>query len=162
PVFIPGSPEKQIGFFVLLDNDGNPLDLSSDKDSYRELSSRMDSNGSFPSAMLKKVKSSMSGFDCNNTDHLKYAASVYGDMIEADLLARLRNGKYTNGVAIAHKEEIYRIMLARSLANKNTQLLWVPESIMTYFGIRFNGNGIGKSLLDDLKVVNSLRAMITM
>src|SRR5690606_17079012 len=28
--------------------------------------------------------------------------------------------------------------------------------------IRFNGNGIGKSLLDDLKVVNSLRAMITM
>lgn len=162
PVFIPGNPDKQIGFFVLLDNDGNPLDLSGDKDHYKELSSRMDSNGSFPSAMLSKVKSSMTGFECNNRDHLNYAASVYGEMIEADLLARLRNGRYTNGVAIAKKEEIYRIMLARSLANKNTQMLWVPESLMTYFGIKFTANGIGKSLLDDLKVINSLRAMITM
>lgn len=162
PVFIPGSPEKQIGFFVLLDIDGNPVDYSGDRDNFRELSLRMSSNDSFPSAMLSKVKSAMTGFDCNNPEHLNYAVSVYGEMIEADLLARLRNGKYTNGVAIANKQEIYRIMLARSFAAKSTQLLWVPESLMCYFGFKFNTNGIGKSLLEDLKVINSLRAMITM
>lgn len=162
PVFIPGSPEKQIGYFVLLDVDGNPLDMSGSKDNFRELSLRMSSNDSFPSAMLSKVKSAMGGFDCTNAEHLNYAGTVYGEMIEADLLARLRNGKYTNGVAIAHKQEIYRIMLARSLSNKSTQLLWVPESLITYFGIKFNANGIGKSLLEDLKIVNSLRSMTTM
>jgi len=163
PVFIPGTPNKQIGFFVLLDNDGNPLDLSASIDSYRELANYMSTNGSFPSAMLNKVKNAMyGGFNCNNMDHLNYVSSVYGEMIEADLLSRLRNGKYTNGVAIAHKEEIYRIMLARSLASKSTQLLWVPESLLTYFAIKYNGNGIGKSMLEDLKIINSLRAMVTM
>lgn len=162
PVYIPGSPETHIGYFLLLDQEGNPLDLSSEKDAYKELSSRMDSSASFPSAMLKKVRNSMSGFDCTNRDHLDYVSKVYGEMIEADLLARLRNGKYTNGVAIAKKEEIYRIMLARSFANRNTQVLWVPDSLMTYFAVRFNGNGVGKSLLDDLKIINSLRAMTNM
>lgn len=159
PVYIPGSPDKHIGYFMLLDQDGNPLDLSSEKGNYKELSSRMDSSGSFPSAMLKKAKNTLTGFDCNNRDHLDYVSKVYGEMIEADLLARLRNGKYTNGVAIAHKDEIYRIMLSRSLSNRNTQVLWVPSSLMTYMAIRYNNNGVGKSLLEDLKINNSLRAM---
>lgn len=159
PVYIPGSPEAHIGYFLLLDNDGNPLDLSSEKDSYRELASKMQSNGNFPSAMLKKAQHTLNGIDCTNREHLDYVSRVYGEMIEADLLARLRNGKYTNGVAIARKEEIYRIMLARSFSNRSTQVLWVPSTLMTYFAIRFNGNGVGKSLLDDLKIVNSLRAM---
>lgn len=162
PVYTPGEPEKQIGYFVLLDNFGNPIELTKDRDHYRDLSARLDSNGSFPSAMLQKVKSSMTGFSCSDKNHLDYASSVYGEMIEADLLARLRNGRYGNGVAIAKKEEIYRIMLARSLAKQNTQLLWVPISLMTYFAIRYNASGIGKSLLDDMKILTSLRAMTSL
>lgn len=162
PVYIPGSPEKHIGYFLLLDQEGNPLDLSSEKNAYKELSSHMNTSASFPSAMLQKVRHSMTGFDCGNRDHLDYVSRVYGEMIEADLLSRLRNGRYTNGVAIAKKEEIYRIMLARSFSNRHTQVLWIPDSLMTYFAIRFNANGVGKSLLDDLKIVNSLRAMTNM
>ncbi len=91
PVYVPGTVEQQVGFFVLLDADGNPISKASNPDYYRDLSGRMSANGQFPSAMLNKVKSMMSGFDLNDRRHLDYSARVYGDMIEQDLLARGRS-----------------------------------------------------------------------
>lgn len=161
PVYVPGCVEQQIGFFVLLDQDGNPLARGPDVDYYSQLTARMNTGGSFPSAMLQKVKSNMNGWDCNDRNHLDYAARVYADMVEQDLLARLRNGVYGNGVALARREEIYRLMLARTLSQKHTQLLFVPIELMTYFAFKFNADGIGKTWLEDLKIVNSLRAMVT-
>jgi hypothetical protein len=160
PVYVPGCPEQQVGFFLLIDADGHPVAMNQNADYYQELSSRLNSNGSFPSAMLTRVKSQMSGFDINNRDHLDYTARAYGDMVEQDLLARLRNGVYGNGVALAKKEEIYRIMFARALAKQHTQLLFVPVELMTYFAFRYTDDGIGKSLMEDMKILNSLRSML--
>lgn len=160
PVFVPGNVEKHVGFFILIDADGNPIQRIADIDYYQQLNSRMNSGGSFPSAMLQKVKANMQGFDNTNNAHLDYSARVYGEMIEQDLLARLRNGVYGNGVALAKREEVYRIMFARALAKQHTQLLFMPIEFMTYFALRYNGDGMGKSMLDDLKIINSLRSML--
>jgi len=160
PVHVPGCPEQQLGCFVLIDGDGNPVSKASNTDYYQELQARLNQNGNFPSAMLSKVKSMMNGFDLGNRDHLDYSTRAYAQMVEQDLLARLRNGVYGNGVAIAHKEEVYRIMLARALAKQHTQLLFLPAELMTYFAFRFDDNGVGKSLLDDMQILNSLRAMV--
>jgi hypothetical protein len=160
PVYVPGCPEQHVGFFVLIDADGHPVSRSENADYYQELSARLNSNGSFPSAMLNRVKQQMTGFDITNRDSLDYTAKAYGDMVEQDLLARLRNGVYGNGVELAKKDEVYRIMLARALAKQHTQLLFVPVELMTYFAFRYTGDGIGKSLLDDMKILNSLRSML--
>lgn len=160
PVYVPGNVEKHIGFFVLLDADGHPVTREDDTDYYQQLSSRLNSNGSFPSAMLTKVKSMMSGFDPVNRDHLDFTARAYGQMVEQDLLARLRNGVYGESVAIGKQEEVYRIMMARALSKQYTQLLFVPAELMTYFAFKYTSVGIGKSLLDDMKILNSLRAML--
>lgn len=160
PVYVPGRPENQVGFFVLLDADGNPITKSRDADYYQELRTRLTSNDSFPSAMLSKVKGMMGGFDMHDQNHLDFSAKAYGGMIEADLLSRLRNGAYGNGVALARNEEIYRIMLSRALAKQFTQLLFLPIEIMTYMAFSYTDNGIGKSLLEDMKIINSLRSML--
>jgi hypothetical protein len=160
PVHVPGTPQNQIGFFVLLDQDGHPVVRQQITDHYQQMQQRMSTSGSFPSAMLTKVKSQMEGFDVHNRDHLDYSSRVYGDMVEQDLLARLRNGPYGNSVAIGKREEIYRIMFARALARQHTQLLFIPAEFMTYFAFRFNKDGIGESLLDELKILNSLRSML--
>lgn len=160
PVFVPGNPKEQIGFFVLIDQDGNPVSRTSNTDYYQELTSRLNSNGSFPSAMLTKVRSMMSGFPSMNANQTDYSVRYYQEIVEADLLARLRNGYYGNGVALARREEIYRIMLARTLAKQYTQLLFIPVELMTYFAFRFSPDGVGESLLDEMKVLNSMRAML--
>lgn len=161
PVFIPGTPDEQIGFFVLIDADGNPVSRTSNSDYYQELQSRLNSNGSFPSAMLTKVRSMMSGFPSVNSQATDYSVRYYQEIVEADLLARLRNGHYGNGVQLATNQEVYRIMLARVLAKKYTQLLFIPVELMTYFAFDYTPDGVGQSLLDDMKVLNSLRAMLT-
>lgn len=160
PVFIPGNPKEQIGFFVLIDQDGNPVSRTSKNDYYQELTARLNSNGSFPSAMLNKVKSMMSGFPSMNAHMTDYSVRYYQEIVEADLLARLRNGWYGNGVAIARRDEIYRIMLSRTLAKQYTQLLFIPIELMTYFAFNFSPDGVGESLLDEMKVLNSMRAML--
>ncbi len=160
PVHVPGTPQNQIGFFVLLDEDGHPVVRQAITDHYQQQAQRMSTSGSFPSAMLTKVKSQMQGFDMYNRDHLDYSARVYGEMVEQDLLARLRNGAYGNSVEIGKSEEIYRIMFARALARQHTQLLFIPAEFMTYFALRFNQDGIGESLLDEMKILNSLRTML--
>jgi hypothetical protein len=160
PVYVPGCVEEQVGFFVLIDADGNPVSKAADADYYQQLSSRLNSNGSFPSAMLTQVKSQMNGFNSNNVEHMNYATRAYGDMVEQDLLARLRNGVYGNGVALANNTEIYRLMFARALAKQHTQLLFIPVELMTYFAFKHTAEGIGQSLLEDMKILNSLRSML--
>jgi hypothetical protein len=160
PVYIPGTPEEQIGFFVLIDQDGNPVSRTSNTDYYQELTSRLNSNGNFPSAMLTKVRSMMSGFPSINANMTDYSVRYYQEIVEADLLSRLRNGQYGNGVALARREEVYRIMLSRTLAKQYTQLLFIPVELMTYMAFRFTPDGIGESLLDGMKILNSMRAML--
>lgn len=162
PVTVPGQPEKHVGYFLILDNTGNPVRGKSNHDYYSELSQRLDGTGggSMPSQLLQRVKGMTTGFDCSNNEHLDYSVRVYGDMIEQDLLARLRNGVYTNGVALARNQEIFRVMLARTLSKQQTQLLFLPVELVTYFAFDYNADGIGKSLLSNMKVLNSLRATL--
>lgn len=162
PVHMPGHPNKHIGFFVMVDANGNPLSKDTNKDYYSELQDRLNgtTGGSFQSGLLSRLKSSMNGFNCAERDHIDYSARVYAEMVEQDLLARLRNGIYANGVALAKNEEIFRIMLARTLAGQQTQLLFIPVEQMTYFAFKYNDDGTGKSLLEDMKMINSLRAML--
>lgn len=160
PVHVPGTPEHQVGFFVLLDMEGHPIVRQAITDSYQQMTQQLNTGGSFPSAMINKVKSQMEGFNFTNRESLDYSARVYGDMIEQDLLARLRNGVYGSGVEIARREEVYRVMFARALAKQNSQLLFIPAEFMTYFAFRFNENGIGESLLDEIRILNGLRTTL--
>lgn len=165
PVHIPGAPEKQIGFFILIDSEGNPISRNSVEDQYRQLGNRLNNGMSqnFPSAMIEKVNNMMGSgneFNPNNRNHIDYGVKAYAELIEADLMARLRNGVYGNGVTIASNQEVYRIMMARTLQKQNTQLLFLPVELMTYFSLKYDTNGIGRSLIDDMKILLSLRVML--
>lgn len=163
PVHVPGQPENHIGYFVLLDNTGHPISIKSRSDYYSDLAGRMGTNigtSSLPSQVIARTKSMMGGFDCSNSEHLNYSAKVYQDLIIADLLARLRNGVYTNGVELGKNDDVYRIMFARTLMEQRTQLLFVPIELVTYFAFRFNADGIGRSLLSDTKIINALRSTL--
>lgn len=160
PAYVPGSPEVQVGYFVLLDGEGYPLNRRSNPDYYREMGTRLQSGASFPSAMLSKANQMMIGQDCSDHQKVDFSIRAYGELVEQDLLARLRNGEHPNGVALASNEEIYRIMLARSLARQQTQLLWVPAQLMTYIAFDYNADGIGRSILDRTRVLNSIRIMM--
>lgn len=161
PVYTPGNPESHIGYYVLIDTEGNPIFRGNYASEFDSLRAGMAGGNTtdMSSHLLQKAAGSMGEDACKAVTY-DQAAQVYGDIIDADLLARLRNGIYGRSVSLVRNDEVYRIMLARALKKQNTQILYVPKELLTYFAYKFDNNGIGKSLLDNMLVLQSLRAMV--
>ena len=161
PIHVPGNERSHIGYFVLIDQDGNPVTRKSNRDNLDGLSSNIGSQSqsrSLSSMLIAKAKKNLTSSE--NQPTLDQITSVYGSIVEDELMKRLAGGIYGSNVKIANVQEIYRIMLARSLASKYTRLLFLPQDLVTYFAFKYFPNGVGKSYLDDIKNLTSLRAIL--
>ncbi len=165
PVHVPGNVEQHIGYFVILDEEGNPIEAPDSEHYYNGMGAGMtnSSNNSLSSNIIRKVETNIGGantFNPGAAQHLDFAAQVYSDMVERDLISRIKNGIHSNNVALAKNEEVYRIMLSRVLARKYTQILFLPIEYMTYIAFKYSDDGIGRSLLDDTSMINTLRTVL--
>jgi hypothetical protein len=165
PVFIPGESEKQIGFFVCLDEEGVPIQAPGGDQYYNNLSSGFGgaTNSSMTSGIIQRVKSNLGSnvqFDNNSVKHLEMSVQIYSELVEKDLLTRVKNGIRSSNVSISSNHQIYEIMLARTLSKKLTQMLYIPADYMTYIAFKHGDDGIGQSLLDDTATINALRIVL--
>lgn len=167
PVFTPGNKNRHVGYFILIDNNGNPVCKDNTVDYYQQLENRFNNGASSSgntqaSKIIEMVRRGMGGVNAGhiNRDHIDAMAKVFEDMIEKDLIARLKNGIYTNGAELGSNTDVARIMMSRVLAGQNTQLLFIPSEMVTYFALKYDENGMGKSMLDDMKILNSLRVVL--
>lgn len=172
PVHVPGDKTDHVGYFVLLDQDGNPLQNTEDSDYYQQLSDRVSSlqqqyqnvsgstaGASMSGALMQQTVSSFGGTTVGNIE-TQQLLSAYTSIVERDLVTRLMNGVYGKTLSVGRNNEVYRIMLSRSLANMQTRVLYIPSELMTYMAFDFNKYGAGKSLLDNSKVLSSLRSIM--
>ena len=162
PVHVPGNPKKHIGYFIMLDEEGNPVSAPEGEQMHPGL--RNDSTNSVGSSLIKKVGMNMGTngdqFDPLNQVHMDFAQQLYADMVERDLISRVKNGVYSDAVTIARNEEVYRLMLSRVLAKKYTQVLYIPIEYMTYIAFKHGDDGIGRSMMDDQAMINVLRSVL--
>lgn len=162
PVHVPGDETQHIGYFVMIDIDGNPVTLASSSDCMQGLSNLQDKGNQqqqgLSSLLIQRARKNLSNNDSMPTiDHI---TKVYSSILEKDLMERLRNGIYKSNVEISKNNEIYRIMLARALSNQYTRIVFIPEELITYFAFAYFDNGIGKGYLENIKVLCSLRAIL--
>lgn len=165
PVHVPGNLAQHIGYFIILDEEGNPVEVPDGEEGYQGLqSSNATAANSLASNLIRKVETNLNtgggGFDPNSAAHMEFATRVYADMVERDLIARVKNGVHAKNASLAKNEEVYRIMLSRVLAKKYTQVLYVPAEFMTYIAFKYSDDGIGRSLLDDTSMINTLRSVM--
>lgn len=162
PVYTPGQEDRHVGYFVLLDQTGNPVKAMNEKDSFGEMSSRLLKASNQTTNITNRLKQLTDGLNCSEQEYTEAMVRVYADMVEADLLARLRNGVYANSVALAKNTDYYRVMLSRVLAQQHTTILFMPADLVTYFARKYNQYGIGISILDEMKILNNMRAIAMM
>lgn len=160
PVHTPGNPSGHIGYFIVLDNNGNPVNYAESSDYWNELKGRADGLQSTNSEFIELVKNRLQGTE-TSTLSPDEMTRVYGRIVERDLTTRLKNGVYGENVAIASPQEIYRIMLARALARKQTQLVYIPASMFTYIAFDYDEFGIGESLLSKTQIAGNNRTILT-
>ena len=166
PVHVPSNPDEHIGYYILLDEFGNPVIKSKAADYFNQLENsftperQRGAGSSTTSSQIEQVRDSLLG---NIDPSAMNTASLYNSyvsIVEADLLNRLHNGVYGDSVEIGKPDEVYRIMFGRSLAAMRTQVLYVPVELMTYVAFDYNNNGIGKSLLEETRIIASIRSIL--
>lgn len=158
PVHVPGDLKMHVGYLVLLDKLGNPVnrhDLMNTTQAWTWISG---------DATSQLMKDAAEGLGFGKSDQEKWTLAkltdCYADLVDRKLKNALANGVYGESVTITRPQEVYRIMMARSLAKKQTQILYVPAEQMTYFAFDYTDSGIGRSLTDKNKVITAGRAAI--
>lgn len=162
PICTPGREDHHVGYLVLLDENGYPVKAGNHRDSFMEMSSRLDRAGSQTNNLTNRLKQLTEGLGCTSVEYTGQMARIHADLVEQDLLARFRNGKFANRVQLVKNQEFYNIMLARNYQQQQTTILFLPIDAVTYFARKYNQYGIGVSILDEMKMLNNQRAIATM
>lgn len=159
PVHVPGAPEEHVGYFIVLDQTGHPICTAEHANHYEALGRRMIGKEDPTAKTISQLY--LSTYGANSGDNFDYEqlVAMYSEMVENDLLDRLKEGIYGNTVTISRPEQIYRVMLSRALQKQQTRLLYVPASMVVYMAFDYTHYGTGKSLLEDTRIIASLRAV---
>ena len=161
PVHVPSNPEEHIGYFVVLDQTGNPIKANTDSDYYRQLMGTDNSGvgANMDSFLNERMGNAMAGGTVGDGRKLNYEdrVRIYMDIVKRDLNERLANGVYTGSSVVSSPEEIYRIMFARACQQMYTQLVFIPLSMFTYMAFDYRENGVGRSLLESTRIIGNLR-----
>ncbi len=161
PVHVPGDPSHHVGYFLLLDESGHPINKAENENYYNDLSvNTSGQNRNMTSQLISNVRQATLGISQNVEGDIRENDNLFTQMIEDDLMQRLKNGLYGNGVKISNVQNITRVMMARALSKQLTRVLYIPSSLMTYIAFDYNHLGIGKSLLEDTKILCGLRSML--
>lgn len=159
PVFIPGNETEHIGYFVLLDETGKPLNTDNTEGNIQQLTSLVQSNTQAQLSPVQKaynalVSDSAAGVNINQL------FEMYKDVMERQIYSSIKNSLYGSNADVPEKNDIYFLMFTRALANQRTNLLYIPKELVVYFAFQYNDVGVGKSLLENLSVLSSLRAIL--
>lgn len=161
PVTRPGSPQKAVGAFFLIDIDGNFVTKNSVNgatDTLSSLISGSSQNASMGSVLLEKAKNNLVKSD--KPVSVEHMTRFYSSIIEQNLIEKLRNGRYHSTLDVHLTQDVGEIMLARTLSDKFTRILYIPQELFTYFAFEYDDNGIGKSYLDEVKMLTSIRGIL--
>ncbi len=160
PVHVPGDVRKHVGYFVLLSIDGHPLSMDYSNDFYNDIRESMQADPNMASQLLSSVRRNTQGANVWSNGDIDHMQQAYQQTVETDLLNRLRSGAITGEYVLGNCQEVYRMMLARQLKSQNTMMLYVPAELMIYIAFDYNEYGVGKSLLEDGKILGSLRSVL--
>ena len=162
PVHVPSSPSEHIGYFMIVDNHGNPIRATATQDYYADFAYNAANMREMSSQLLANGRRSSEGRrDMNDIMMFEEAAKCYAEIIEDDLYQRLKSGVYGGNVKISRPTEIYRMMLARACSQMHTQLIYIPASLVVYAAFDYNDFGVGKSLVESTKILGAIRAILS-
>lgn len=165
PVMVPGSKKERLGYFVLVDVFGQPVEaskylLNRNNTAYSGNASAaytalFQGSGTSPGS-IAQLPTSLTTFG-NPWDMRKHVLTRVFDHVLDTVLKKKLEGMGLHDVDVARMNTVAACMFYRFLENKRTSLVFVPESLITYVCFDQRDNGTGKSKLEDVAFLLSLR-----
>lgn len=160
PVVNPGEPENPVGFLVLLDENKNPISRSRGSNYFDQMRNHHNEH----SKTITSVHSQMFGKDIATEEITQRTVdelyTAFSKNVESTTIGKLRDGLYDSSIELGDTNDFYRIMFTRTLENANTEILYIPNQLMTYLTYNQNEYGVGVSLLEKNKMLSSLKSVV--
>ena len=160
PITIPGSPEKHIGYFILLDQWGSPMfgtHSANDSMQYgpRRLSEAA-ASAALGTSMVYRFNSAI-----NDEDRYELTSTVFGITLRQLLDNRLKDYGLL-GASVELNEAITTCIFRQILAKKQCKMVFVPEPMMMYMRFDHREDGTGKAITEQLSTLLSMRTVLVM
>lgn len=158
PVFVPGNEKEHSGYFVLLDENNKPLSGDFQDNDL----ARLDATLHKTSGNLTPVQKAYNNLVSNSTNgvDINILFEMYKKVLEKQLFGAVKSSLNGKTINIAEKNDIYFLMFSRALQDQKTSILYLPKELVVYFAFQYTKMGTGKSLLENLAVQTSLRAIL--
>lgn len=160
PIHVTSDPSKHLGYFVILDENGNPISIKEGMRDYQEAMSNMTFlNQNNATSLIQKANLALKGLT-KEDPIIKELEPIYNSIVENMIKNKIKNGLYGDLVDINDNADIFRVMLVRSLRAQQTKILFIPEELVAYYAFEYRDNGTGKSLLEKNTLLYSIRAIL--
>lgn len=163
PIHVANDPTKHLGYFIVLDGKGHPVDLTP-KESEQDIayyttntmdnSSRVNRNN-----MVTMARNNLLGYNEEPTK-LQNNREIYYDILTNLIKNKINSGNYDEIAVLSEDTNLYEVMFERSLKSMKTKLVYIPEEMFQYYAFSYRKNGTGESLMEKVAVYASLRAIL--
>ena len=168
----PGSPEDHVGYYIALDMSGNPISVGDELNIHNP-----NYNGTYGNDASNSAMSGQANFAAGNTGmgfsgmnnssiqgrRISDKTALFSKVTEKQLVDKIKSGYFKHhDISLAEHKDLMQTMFQRLLSNKQTQLIFVPASLMTYIAFEYDENGNGISLIIKHKNIGVLNSILTL
>jgi len=163
PVCSKTDPSKHYGYFVILDDIGNPVTANTSTFGMKSKDILFGENTkqkSVTDEIIKKAKSLIQK-KTKKPPKLNNMEEIAEYLIVKKMEKTLNNSLYRNlfKIELEGREELLEIVLERYIKEKRTNILFVPSEMLQYYAFKYRENGTGEGKLEKLTVLASMRAL---
>ena len=160
PVCAPGDNKNHLGYFVLIDEYGQPMrgQVVFDGTENSDITHRLATNAA------------RAVFGNKNIDSMRVAGMTEGQIMDnvskvfsvavSYLLRNKMNKDGLKGLDINVHEAVGKALFFNLLAKNQIKMLFIPEPMMVYYRFDHRDDGTGKSMLEDIKFLLAMRCTL--
>lgn len=160
PIYENGNPSNTIGWFGVIDTATgafvNNTTTKADKDT--NASKYISNNQS--TQMIKKANEALNG-KLKKDPTLGNVEQLFSQLMDVKIKNILNKSKF-NEVANVDDSDIKRNIFNRMLKGKGTKIVFLPKELVSSYVFNHRDNGTGKSILETISVLISLRSIVFM
>ena len=163
PIHVPGVPNQHLGYFIIIDENGQPLTYREDTGNINNFigGTPIDTNTAESFAAMFGTSSDV--YRINTQTNVASAQNViFNHFLDRYVKSRLKNLIPGDELELSQFNAIATTMFYRMLKNKKTTLVYAPPRLLHYLAFDYRPDGTGKPKPEDISFILSLRTTLLM
>jgi len=157
-----GKPSNHIGYLILLDEKSNIVSPKNHEQKYTKSTIPVtfyNNTSSMKDNLISKAVNGLSSMT-QGLEDLENIEEIYCNVLHNTIVKKIRDGKLKEIGELSKDQKFLNIMFTRALEGKKTRILFLPESLVSYFAYDFRENGMGISRLEKINIIVSMRVIM--